>query len=514
MSKVRFYCALLLAALVPSARAENLWQYDSAGGIISNVVDQGYVWNVPVTWSPATGALTVKGGIVLTSAPEGETAGELDLRGVTIRAGENDEPVAVTSLSTAAAFLSGKTNVKALFADSVKTVGARSFRNNKVIQDLRLAGEQINFVYDYYNMAGGCTELTNAVLDCPMTSISSGFFGGCSILSVDIATIVGKDFKSIGDQAFLDTKVYGRLECTNLTYIGASAFCGTKLQEVELHGPVTSLPTSPSNNGGVFQSCTSLTNIWLDFPLTFIGKAAFSGCTALVCDIATLLLPSVRTVDYGDFQECYQIYGSAVVTNLSAIPNRSFKGCGISELIVTGTVKTIGGDAWENAMGYMAKLTNLVLNCPGFQAFNEYALYAPTTTKRLASILIGSTNAVVIQGYAFYNQSALQSVRFHGPAPTLESLNNLVKYVPSRGSSDAKQTTIYASKHQEGWRSDTILDAVTEEERALWIAANPLENPSNLRGVLKRDASQASKAWIVHAGSPFDKKVNTLLLVR
>ena len=116
--------------------------------------------------------------------------------------------------------------------------------------------------------------------------------------------------------------------------------------------------------------------------------------------------------------------------------------------------------------------------------------------------------------YAFYNQSALQSVRFHGPAPTLESLNNLVKYVPSRGSSDAKQTTIYASKHQEGWRSDTILDAVTEEERALWIAANPLENPSNLRGVLKRDASQASKAWIVHAGSPFDKKVNTLLLVR
>ena len=168
--------ALALAIASSAARAENLWTF--ANGTITKTIPGGgdggadLVWTVPVSWNPATGGMTVNSGIVC----EGAAAGDLDLRDVTVTGDGYAEPVPVTALATAAAFLSGKTNVSAFFANHGVALRARSFYKNTVIKDIRLWGESATISFDYYSWAGSCSALTNAVLDVGLTSIPGPSF--------------------------------------------------------------------------------------------------------------------------------------------------------------------------------------------------------------------------------------------------------------------------------------------------------------------------------------------------
>ena len=502
--------AFLLAAA--TAGADNLWTY--ANGSLTKTIPGGgdggadLVWTLPVSWNAATGALSVNAGIVC----EGAEMGDLDLRDVTITGDGYAEPVPVASLSTGAAFLSGKTNVSAFFANHVATLGARSFYKNTVIKDIRLYGESATIRFDYYNWAGNCTALTNAVLDLGLTSIPGTLFGGCSQLSVDIATLVKPHFTSIAAQAFANTAVYGKLECTNLVSIGATAFAKTKLSEVVLRGTATTLPTSPSRNGGVFQGITTLTNAVLDLPLDTVGDSAFSGCTALACPASQILPPSVTTLGPNAYNSC-PIYGPVVLTNLASMSVGAFVASAISDVRIAGELTTLPANSNNAGPFYkVTALTNIVLNCPNFQSIvgNSCAGMNASSAHPITSITIGSTNRVSVEANSFRYQP-VASVTFYGPAPELASIHGILVGRTATAATAAKPSTLYVSKRQAGWLSDDVRSDASETERALWTAANPDRKPKALFGVLKRDENDKSKAYLVNTPSPLDPCVGTIL---
>ena len=504
--------AVFAALATVSAFGDNLWTF--ANGTITKTIpgggDEGanLVWTVPVSWNPATGAMTVNSGIVC----DGAVAGDLDLCDATVADAGYAEPVPVTALTTAPAFLSGKTNVSAFFANHVTTLGARSFYWNAVIQDIRLWGESATIKFDYYSWAGSCSALTNAVLDIGLTSIPGPLFPSCASLSVDIATLVKPHFTSIAAKAFANTAVYGKLECSNLSSIGASAFVKTKLQEVVLRGTATTLPTSPSRNGGIFEQITTLTNAVIDLPLSYVGQNMFYGCNALNCPAEQVVPSCAETIYDGAYGQC-SFSGHVELTNVVSIGLSAFAGSGIEDIRIAGELTTVAG----NAQGYgpfynMASLTNVVLDCPNLQSITNraFAVQSAAYSHRLASITIGSTNRVSIDSASF-NYQPVSRATFHGPAPDLPSLQNLLVARTATSGTAAKPSTIYASKRQEGWLSDEIRSVASETERSLWVADNPDQKPSALLGVLKRDGNGKSKAYIVNEPSPFDPFIGFIM---
>ena len=504
--------AVFAALATVSAFGDNLWTF--ANGTITKTIpgggDEGanLVWTVPVSWNPATGAMTVNSGIVC----DGAVAGDLDLRDATVADAGYAEPVPVTALTTAPAFLSGKTNVSAFFANHVTTLGARSFYKNTVIQDIRLWGESATIKFDYYSWAGSCSALTNAVLDIGLTSIPGPLFPSCASLSVDIATLVKPHFTSIAAQAFANTAVYGKLECSNLSSIGASAFVKTKLQEVVLRGTATTLPTSPSRNGGVFEKITTLTNAVIELPLDTVGDSAFSGCTALACPASRILPAGVTTLGANAYNSC-PIYGPVVLTNLASMSVGAFVGSAISDIRIAGELTTLPANSNNAGPFYkVTALTNIVLNCPNFQSIvgNSCAAVNASSAHPITSITFGSTNRVSVEANSFRYQP-VASVTFHGPAPELTSLQNILVARTATADTAAKPSTIYASKRQEGWLSNEVRSVASETERSLWVADNPDQKPSALLGVLKRDGNGKSKAYIVNEPSPFDPFIGFIM---
>lgn len=332
----------------------------------------------------------------------------------------------------------------------------------------------------------------------------------------------------ISNYAFKDCKSITAFYANNVSAIGQLAFSRSSCQYINITGSATSLPagwsySNATNRRGVFSDCTSLTNIVLDLPLTFIGEAAFINAKNLKGDLSNIVRKSVAEIGNGAFVDCQLLTGKVEVASLKTLGIKAFSGCGVQDVVLscTDAFKSFSSGSASGGLAYgifspCNNLTNLEIHAVNFTSLGSNNLDAKTPLKRLVinsksfttinvesayygfsklstlkEIFIGSTNFVSVSGGGSGSLSfSLQKLTFNGEA-SQSAVDNLIKKVAT--STGDKACTIYAQRgSKRGWSSKTSPLVSTE------LTANV---PDNCFGVY-REGSR--KAWLVHRPSPFD----------
>ena len=134
-----------------------------------------------------------------------------------------------------------------------------------------------------------CTNLTNVVMS-GVTSIGQKAFEGCSSL-VTVGDVEG--ISTIGDYAFKDTAIDGKVNLSATKVIGVAAFSNTKLV-------VVSIPNLESLGKSAFEGCSSLESINLGSTLKKITEKVFKACSSL----NTAVFPSTVKIESEAFAGC------------------------------------------------------------------------------------------------------------------------------------------------------------------------------------------------------------------
>ena len=156
--------------------------------------------------------------------------------------------------------------------------------------------------------------IQSVVIESGVTSICSGAFHGCTVLTS--VTIPG-----------------------SVTDIGGSAFEGcTGLTRVVLPHGVTSIGMY------AFDRCSALTDVTIPNSVTMIGDGAFYGCTGL----ANVTIPgSVTTIGDDTFAYCDALTSVIIPDSVTSIGYRAFYTCkALTSVTIPGGVTKIGDNAF------------------------------------------------------------------------------------------------------------------------------------------------------------------------
>ena len=156
--------------------------------------------------------------------------------------------------------------------------------------------------------------IQSVVIESGVTSICSGAFHGCTVLTS--VTIPG-----------------------SVTDIGGSAFEGcTGLTRVVLPHGVTSIGMY------AFDRCSSLTDVTIPASVTMIGDGAFYGCTGL----ANVTIPdSVTTIGDNTFAYCDALTSVIIPDSVTSIEYNTFYACkSLTSVTIPGGVTKIGDNAF------------------------------------------------------------------------------------------------------------------------------------------------------------------------
>ena len=157
--------------------------------------------------------------------------------------------------------------------------------------------------------------IQSVVIESGVTSICSGAFHGCTVLTS--VTIPG-----------------------SVTDIGGSAFEGcTGLTRVVLPHGVTSIGIMYA-----FDRCSSLTDVTIPASVTMIGDGAFYGCTGL----ANVTIPdSVTTIGDNTFAYCDALTSVIIPDSVTSIEYNTFYACkSLTSVTIPGGVTKIGDNAF------------------------------------------------------------------------------------------------------------------------------------------------------------------------
>ena len=156
--------------------------------------------------------------------------------------------------------------------------------------------------------------IQSVVIESGVTSICSGAFHGCTVLTS--VTIPG-----------------------SVTDIGGSAFEGcTGLTRVVLPHGVTSIGMY------AFDRCSALTDVTIPNSVTMIGDGAFYGCTGL----ANVTIPnSVTSIGDYTFEDCSSLTSVTIPDSVTSIGYRAFYTCkALTSVTIPGGVTKIGDNAF------------------------------------------------------------------------------------------------------------------------------------------------------------------------
>ncbi|MBQ2951584.1 MAG: leucine-rich repeat domain-containing protein [Prevotella sp.] len=106
--------------------------------------------------------------------------------------------------------------------------------------------------------------------------------------------------------------------------------------------------TFPQNliniGNSAFSGCENLSQIVFGNNIYQIGEFAFYGCNSL----SSIILPKVKIIGYGCFQECRNLKSIILSDNLELIPNLCFYKCEkLNTIIIPNSVTSIGKDAFD-----------------------------------------------------------------------------------------------------------------------------------------------------------------------
>ena len=136
----------------------------------------------------------------------------------------------------------------------------------------------------------GCKALSDLNLNLGkgeegLTRIGALSFNSCRKLAGDISTFCPPSVEVVAARAFEGCSgLTGSLVLTNLQHLGDAAFAWTKIQDVELRGPITQTEWKNSfyGDGVRFSGVTTLTNAVFDLPnVTSLYVNDFFNCWAL-----------------------------------------------------------------------------------------------------------------------------------------------------------------------------------------------------------------------------------------
>ena len=181
----------------------------------------------------------------------------------------------VNGVATPKGAFEGLTTLKTIkLGNNVKTIGAQSFKDCPLIQEINLPTTTTNIGSFAFS---GCEKLDTINLSNITTIGTQAFANTLALKTLNFGD--KPKINKIGNSAFASSGLNSKLDlstATNLYEIGSYAFSDTGLTEVVLPSNLTSL------DAGVFQDCTKLSTVSLDkTQVKIIKPSTFQGCIEL-----------------------------------------------------------------------------------------------------------------------------------------------------------------------------------------------------------------------------------------
>jgi hypothetical protein len=211
----------------------------------------------------------------------------------------------------------------------------------------------------------GCIELTSVTLPTRITTLGAGAFEGCTSLT---EVTIPETVTTLGDRAFAHCTGLTEVKILDgVTDIGRFMFWGcTGLTRVTIPGTVNAL------GNGAFADCTGLTEVTILEGVTGIGNGAddfaglpggwdasapfvwgvFEGCTSLT----DVLVPaSVSYLGPRSFARCNRLAGVAISAGVIGISDEAFLGCtALTRVLIPASVGAVGRRSFSDCTGLKA----------------------------------------------------------------------------------------------------------------------------------------------------------------
>lgn len=295
------------------------------------------------------------------------------------------------------------TSLTGIDLTKVKTIedcafGYTKLTNVNISDSVTSMGEQVFY---------GCEELETAIIGVGLTGIPKETFALCENL---INITLGSNVETIGDNAFYQASLQN-INLTGIKTIGAAAFYMNNFTSINIPNNVTTMGEN------AFNSCSSLQNVVIGDGLTEISEKCFRFCRKLK---TVTFGKNITVIKEEAFRSCYDLT-SVDLTNIASIGVSAFEDCGFKNLVITGSVKTIGKEAFRAC----ASLESVIIE-NGLTTITDSAFY---WCESLKYVKIAST-VTTIEINAFARCDALTYIVIPSSVTTIQSLKNGYNYSP------------------------------------------------------------------------------------
>lgn len=307
----------------------------------------------------------------------------------------NLQTVELTAGTTlVASYFQSFTTIQTIFLPStLTTIGNNAFNGVTGLKQIQVLGavavtDRVIFPSSVTsfgtNVFQGATGIKHVTLPSALTTIPADSFNGATNLET---VITGATITSIGNNAFLNTKLSTFAFSSALTTIGSAAFQGTLLTEVVLPNTVVTIGNDAFRNATALTAITFPSTVPTVAPLFSLGTNVLTGAQVLATmnfhidvlpavaanrtvryffggstTVAGTIPTTLRTLNLTGGTTIYDLFAnnmSTLVTvnlpsSLTTIGARSFEGAtGITSLTIPATVNSIGNDAFRAMTGLL-----------------------------------------------------------------------------------------------------------------------------------------------------------------